>query len=470
MAAVFHPIETAPCPWLRRHLSFDAMIETIRRRAEELPDARRKPTYPLADAIMSGFAMFSLKDPSMLAFEERRDDSNMKTIFHIGQIPCDTQSREILDPVEPDSLRPMFNDIFRYLQRGKVLERFRFQGHYLVSVDGTGHFSSNSISCPSCMCKTSKNGQKTYYHQLLAAAVVSPGEDAVIPLAPEPIVKQDGATKNDCERNAAKRLLWKFRQEHPLLKVIVIEDGLASNAPHIRLLQELNMRFLLIVKEDDHQYLFNEVLRAYDQDRAITLSYPHEDNPKVSCEITIVHDLPLNASNSDIRVTFVEYSEYAEDGTRLRHFAWITDLEVTRENAPEIVAAGRSRWKIENETFNVLKNHGYQLEHNYGHGKQNLSTVLAMLMMLAFLVDQTQQLCCPLFQAVFEKVGSKRLLWERQRSFFYHFQFPSMRELHEAMFRHDGKKLPSSWLMGPTFPELRPEVRLNNKGDTRRRA
>ena len=135
-----------------------------------------------------------------------------------------------------------------------------------------------------------------------------------------------------------------------------------------------------------------------------------------------------------------------------------------------IVAAGRARWKIENETFDTLKNPGYHLEHNYGQGKQNISIVLAMLMMLAFLVDQTQQLSCPLFQAVLENVSSKRLLWERQRSFFYHFQFPSMRELHEAMFQHDGKKLPSSWLMGPTFPELRPEVRPNNKGDTCRRA
>ncbi len=159
----------------------------------------------------------------------------------------------------------------------------------------------------------------------------------------------------------------------------MIEDGLASNAPHIRLLHELDMRFLLIVKEADHQYLFKEVLRAYDEDRAINLSYPHKHNPKVSCEITIVHDLPLNESNSDIRVTFVEYSEYAEDGTRLRHFAWITDLEVTRENAPLIVEAGRSRWKIENETFNVMKNQGYHLEHNYGHGKQNLSTVLVRI-------------------------------------------------------------------------------------------
>ena len=82
---------------------------------------------------------------------------------------------------------------------------------------------------------------------------------------------------------------------------------------------------------------------------------------------------------------------------------------------------GRARWKIENETFNTLKNQGYNFEHNYGHGEQNLSVVFAMLMMLAFLVDQTQQLCCALFQAVWAKLGSKRLLWERMRALFYDY-------------------------------------------------
>jgi hypothetical protein len=418
------------------------MVSTIRARAEELPDARRKPTYALADVLMSAFGMFSLKDPSLLVFERRRDDPNMKTLFLADKVPSDTQMREILDPVDPALLRPMFNDIFRDLQRGKVLEQFVFhEGHYLLSVDGTGYFSSNTIHCPSCMCKESRTGKKTYHHQMLAAAIVSPGQKAVIPLAPEAIVKQDGSTKNDCERNAAKRLLQQIRQEHPNLPLIVVEDGLASNAPHIRLLRELDMRFLIIVNEDDHRHLFDEVLRAYDEDRAISLSYEHERDSGVSCEITIMYDLPLNESNADIRVTFLEYSEYAEDGTRVKHFAWVTDLEVTPANAAHLVSGGRTRWKIENETFNTLKNQGYHFEHNYGHGDQNLSVVLAMLMMLAFLVDQSQQLSCPLFKAVYAKVGSKRLLWEHVRSHFYHFELGSMRELHEAMLHDYGKRL-----------------------------
>ena len=83
-----------------------------------------------------------------------------------------------------------------------------------------------------------------------------PDHKEVIPLAPEPIQKQDGSSKNDCERNAAKRLLGKIRQEHPRLKLLVVEHGLASNAPHIRDLFKLRMHFILVVKPGDHAVLF----------------------------------------------------------------------------------------------------------------------------------------------------------------------------------------------------------------------
>ncbi len=96
--------------------------------------------------------------------------------------------------------------------------------------------------------------------------------------------------------------------------------------------------------------------------------------------------------------------------------------------------AGRARWKIENETFNTLKNQGYQFEHNFGHGNNNLSVVFAMLLMLAFLVDQTQQLACQLFQAVWRKLGSKRSLWEQIRALFFGHRFDSMEEIFEALF------------------------------------
>ena len=132
-----------------------------------------------------------------------------------------------------------------------------------------------------------------------------------------------------------------------------------------------------------------------------------------------------------MRVNFIEYWEMS--ATKVQHLSWVTDLRVSKRNVFHLMRGGRARWKIENETFNTLKNQGYNFEHNYGHGEQHLSVVFAMLMMLAFLVDQTQQLCCALFQAVWAKLGSKRLLWERMRALFYDYALTSMRQLFEAL-------------------------------------
>ena len=420
-------------------------MNDIRTRAERLPDARgRQCTYAVADAVMSAFAMFSLKDPSLLAFEERRNDYNMKSLYLVNEVPSDTWSRELLDPLQPDLLRPMFNDIFRHLQRGKALQPYVFhEGHYLLSIDGTEYFSSKSVHCPQCLRrKNKKSGEVTYYHQMLGAVLVHPDQKEVVPFAPEPIVKQDGDNKNDCERNASKRLLQKIRQEHPHLPLMIVEDALASNAPHIRILQELNMRFLLGVKPDDHEHLFKAVADAYEDQRVTTITWYDEKRPDVFCKLSFIHDLPLNKSNPDLRVNFLQYSEYGSDNRRQKHFTWVTDVTITEENAFHLVRGGRARWKVENETFNTLKNQGYHYEHNYGHGKENLSVVFAMLMMLAFLVDQTQQLCCPLFQAVYKKVCSKRALWEQFRSHFHHFNFQSMLHLHEVMLYDLARNLP----------------------------
>jgi len=430
------PDSPTDVPPTRKHLSFDPLARQIRERAEQLPDHRsRVGDFSIADAVMSGFAMFSLKDPSLLAFQERRNDQNMKAIYRIGKVPSDTQMREILDPIEPDRLRPLFNDVLRQLQRGKALESFVFEkGCYLLSLDGTEYFSSKTIHCASCQCRKNKNTDEvTYYHQMLGAVLVHPDHKEVIPLAPEPIVKQDGDNKNDCERNASKRLLQKIRREHPHLPLIVVEDGLASNAPHIRLLKDLDMHFVLGAKPDDHEYLFEEVVKAHEDNRVTTISWNDEKDPDVLCEVSFLHDVPLNKSNPDLFVNFLQYIEYGPNGHRRKQFTWVTDLTITKDNARHLVRGGRARWKIENETFNTLKNQGYHFEHNYGHGKRNLSVVFTMLMMLAFLVDQAQQRCCPLFQAVMKKVGSKRLLWERVRSHFYHFVFRSMRDLQEAV-------------------------------------
>jgi Transposase DDE domain len=420
-------------PKTRKHLSADALFGLLRTGFAAIADHRPgNPDIALADALMSAFAMFSLKSPSLLAFNRERTEGNLQRVYGMERVPCDTSMREILDPVVPESLRPLYQRVFGALQRGKVLEDMVFvEDHYLVAFDGTGYFSSQQIHCASCLEMHHQNGTVTYRHQMLGAALIHPDKREVLPLMPEAIIKQDGTTKNDCERSAAKRLIAKLRQDHPHLKLIVTEDSLSSNAPHIEVLQDHQMHYLLGVKEGDHASLFAHVAAA---ERAGRVSYYDRDDAKTGLRhrFRFVSDVPLNEANADLLVNFLECWEWDQD--QVQHFSWVTDLRVNKGTVYQLMRGGRARWRIENETFNTLKNQGYHFEHNFGHGYQHRSVVFALLMMLAFLVDQVQQLCCPLFQAVWAKLGSKRRLWERMRALFSDYALDSMRQLFEALF------------------------------------
>ena len=263
--------------------------------------------------------------------------------------------------------------------------------------------------------KHHKDGAVTYYHQMLGAVLVHPDRPNVIPFCPEPIYKQDGAKKNDCERNASKRLLKDLKREHPHLKLIIVEDGLASNAPHIKLLKELEYRYILGAKPKDHQWLFDWVSASQKN----VYSYIDENN--IEHKFEYVNDVPLNESNEDVRVNFLEYWELKPNGKK-QHFTWVTDFHITNDNCYRLMRGGRARWKIENETFNTLKNQNYHFEHNFGHGNKHLSHVLALLMMLAFLVDELQFIGCCLMKAAKENMKSKVRLWQKMRSAFdYHY-------------------------------------------------
>jgi Transposase DDE domain len=421
----------------RKDLSADALFQMLSGHFASLGDARAgEVDFTLADVLMSAFAMFSLKDPSLLAFDHRRRDpnDNFRTIYGISRVPSDSQMRAVLDPIDPADLRAPFRAIFARLQRGKALERFRYlDGHYLVSLDGTTYFSSSKIHCPSCLVKHHRNGSVTYSHQLLGATLVHPDLAEVIPLAPEPIIQQDGQTKNDCERNATRRWLERFRQEHPHLPVIVVEDALSANAPHLRDLRAAGVHYIIGVKPGDHAFLFAH-LQARDEAGQMQVLTWEELAPGVLHHFRFCNRVPLNESNPDELVNVLEYWEIQPDG-KVQHFSWITDFLLVPETVWEIMRGGRARWKIENETFNTLKNQGYHLEHNYGHGEQNLSVVLAFLMMLAFLVDQVQQLCCPLFQAAWHKMKTKCHLWEQIRNHFHMLVYDSMNELLMALIR-----------------------------------
>jgi len=201
---------------------------------------------------------------------------------------------------------------------------------------------------------------------------------------------------------------------------------LSANAPHIKELKRHNLRFILGVKPGDHAHLFDYVAQAHAEGK--TMEFERQE---AGVTHRFLNDMPLNESNTDVCVNFMEYWEIK--GDKIQHFTWITDFTISKWNAYDLMRGGRARWKIENETFNTLKNQGYHFEHNFGHGHKHLSIVFALLMMLAFAVDQIQQLACQLFQAAWHEVGSKRMLWERMRSLFYELSFDSMTAILRAI-------------------------------------
>jgi hypothetical protein len=268
--------------------------------------------------------------------------------------------------------------------------------------------------------------KETYYHNMFCAAIVHPDKKTVIPFAPEPIMKTDGSKKNDCERNGSKRLYSDLRREHPHLKLIIVEDAIASNAPHLKELKELDLKYIIGVKPGDHKSLFELIQKTECSE------YKHQTKDGVTHHYRYINGVPLNDSHPDFKVNFIEYWEIKKSG-EVQHFSWITDLTINDGNAYQIMKGGRCNWKIENETFNTLKNQGYHFSHNFGHGYRHLCNVFAMLMMLAFFVDQLQQTCCFLFKKARNKFRSKKSLWEEMRSLFFRYLIDTWDDLFNSI-------------------------------------
>jgi hypothetical protein len=416
------------------------LLGLVRACFEKIQDHRlKKPKISLGDALMSGLAVFGLKYSLLLKFDEGRQEAvvraNLTSLYGVEIAPCDTQLRTILDAVKPEALRGAYRVVHQQLQDHGVYEQYEyFEGHHLVLLDGTGHFGSGKVCCAECCVKKTKQGEAVYYHQLLGAVCAHPDQKQVLPFAPEAITRRDGESKNDCEREASKRLLRRLKQEYPQLKAVIVEDSLSGNGPHIKLLKELGYRFIIGVKEGDHEGLFEQVhekLMGGEMEE-----FEEIDEAGISRGFRFVNGLELNKTHPDTVVNYLDYWEIHPTGKTL-NFTWITDLELTRERVYAVMRAGRSRWKIENETYNTLKNLGYQLEHNYGHGQQHLATVLGFLCVLAFLIDQVQAFGCCLFQQARQRFRSNTSLWEKMRAFFTSFYIPDWDTLWQAIIhRH----------------------------------
>ena len=415
----------------KKSLSMPGLLGVVREVFSKISRTVKRQKISLTDCLMSALAMFGMKSPSLLAFDGPKLEEavlhNLQTLYNVTHPPSDTYMREVLDEVDPRSIREAFLSVFHEAQRGKLLERYSFLGGYLLLVDGTEIFNSEKIHCKNCCKKEHQDGRVTYHHQMLGAVLAHPEHRQVIPLCPEPITKQDGATKNDCERNAFHRFLADLKHEHPRLKLTICSDALSATSPHINELKSLGLSFIIVAKPEGNRSLY-EWVKGITKEVKIVVG-------KNKYVFRYVNNVPLNQTKDAPNVNFFECEWTETKGRQLKtgRCGWVTGHEITDKNLYELMRGGRARWKIENETFNTLKNEGYQFEHNFGHGKQNLHTVFAFLMMLAFLIDQIQEATCGLFQKAMEHRKTRRAFWEKMKALFYNYFIESWEDLFTAM-------------------------------------
>jgi hypothetical protein len=429
---------------MAERVKFQQMLGYVRQSLEGIPEHRsgRRTEYEIADAGLGALTVFFAQSPSFLAFqrhmEEKHGRNNARSLFEVEKIPSDGQIRNLLDPVDPGFLREPYWEIYGQLRESGHLDRYvSVGGTLLCSLDGTQYFSSQNISCRNCTVHV-HDGKNHYSHMVLAAVLVAPGYKHVLVLDPEFISPQDGHNKQDCEQQAMKRWVSRNAKRLEPWGVTILTDDLHSHQPLCRLLLAQKLHFIMTCKIESHRALYEEVELLTRVEGAVRSRTVRRWNGRYHELRTYrwAEQVPIRADANPLRVNWYEVTIEREDtGRRIYHNAWITSHDLTEESVPELVAAGRAHWKVENENFNVLKNRGYNLEHNYGHGEQHLSTVLLSLLLLAFLMHTVLHLTCPKYQAIRKKLGPRRTFFNDFRALTRYLYFDGWEELLDFMCR-----------------------------------
>jgi hypothetical protein len=427
---------------MTKALAFDPLVQALHAQLASLPDYRKGKNiqYAIKDAALGAFAVFFTQSPSFLAYQrtmqQAKGRSNADRLFGIVDIPCDNQIRTLLDPVAPAQLFPVFAGVYDTLDSAGHLSSWRvFTDQLLIALDGTEYFASHEIHCDRCSQRTHRNGEVTYFHQVITPVIVAPGKHEVIPLEPEFITPQDGHEKQDCEQVAAKR--WIDGHADHYQQVTILGDDLYCKQPFCALLLHQGCNFILVCKPESHTTLY-EWLAGVEAAGDLQQFTIRRWNGRFHTVHTYryANTVPLREGEDALWVNWCELTITKEtDGTILYRNAFATQHHLDHTSVESVVQAGRARWKIENENNNTLKTKGYHLEHNYGHGKQHLSAVLLTLNLLAFLFHTVLAWVDPKYHRVRQALAARQTFFQDLQALTRYLLFDSWDHLLNFMLQ-----------------------------------
>ncbi|MBF0374118.1 MAG: hypothetical protein HQL39_11960 [Alphaproteobacteria bacterium] len=216
--------------------------------------------YRMEDIGVAAFSVFFMQSPSFLAhqkaLEEMRGRSNANTLFGMTKIPSDNHIRQMLDGVPTDHFDAVFQHIVRDLEGSGGLKPLRrLGGRTLIALDGSEHFCSRKVHCPRCSTRKRSDGGTEYFHSFVGATLVAPGHATVVPLPPEFVRPQDGAKKQDCEPNAARRWLSRLGPHYAWLNPVYLGDDIYARQPMCADVLAVGGSFIFGCKPSSHKTL-----------------------------------------------------------------------------------------------------------------------------------------------------------------------------------------------------------------------
>lgn len=402
---------------------FEEITDFFRSAAREFPDKRTGSdnTYPMEDIALSAFSLFFTQSPSFPAFrrtmEKAEGKNNARTLFGISKIPTDNHIRDISDDVSPEHISEVSDKISEIFENNKIAEKFLYlKSSYLIGSDGTWCFSSSDIHCKNCNKIRHKNGSEEYYHSAITPVIVSPNIQNVIAIRPEFIRHQDCYKKQDCGIAAAKRWLENNGGYYRRLNPTLSGDDLYSKQPFCELATEKGCHFIFVCKPGSHKSLY-EWLNRLEEGADIHLYSEKLRNGRHReiHQYRYVNDLPLRDGGNSLGVSRCGIVIKKENDEILYKNSFITDYVISDQNVKKLVKAGRSGWKIENEN-NTLKTKGYNSEHNFGHGKNNLSSLSAAMNIPAFLFHTALQYTDEKYRQIRDNLPSRKTFFEDIRA------------------------------------------------------
>ncbi len=412
------PADTSP-------YSFDHLVGEFKWLLKTIPDSRigSNVRYNISDAALGAFSVFFMQSPSFLAHQMKMEksggDSNARSLFQINSIPSDNQIRNILDPIDPEHITQMFDFVFVGLLSTGYFEHYRsINKNILIALDGVHYFTSSKIHCSQCNKKHHKSTDKTsYFHSAITPVIVAPGNPNVISLTPEFLSPQDGHDKQDGEHAAAKRWFIKHSSKYKDLGVTILGDDLYAHHPLCKTILDKGLNFIFTCKPDSHLTLYEEINDPNGAANKIhTLQFTRTKGkkaPKIIIDTyRFVNRVPIRRGKDALLVNWCELITTDEDEQIIFINSYITNHEITIANVVDIIKSGRTRWKIENEHNNTLKNHGYNMEHNFGHGKKYLSQLLLTFNLLAFLFHTVLNVMDDKYKLLREKLPTRKIFFE----------------------------------------------------------